>query len=141
MKKELITVVCAMVSLGAFGQGLLCMGNMNPIYDDVGTLLGPATGNNITVELLAGTSPSSLTPVPSSICYINQCYFYGPGLTGEITISGAPMASSIDYAVEIWSTAAGSYASAQKAAGSYWGESSVSTYLLGFVGVTPLLPP
>jgi hypothetical protein len=141
MRIPVITLICAFASLGAYGQGVLDMGNMNPIYDNVGNLLDSATGDGITVELLGGASPSSLTPIPSSTCYMNQGYFYGPGLTGLITICGAPMASSIDYAVEISSTAAGSYAGAQRSAGSYWGESDVNTCLLGYAGRRPINPP
>ncbi len=95
------------------------MDNANPVYDNTAYLLGPATGNEVTAEVLEGASPRSLAPVPSSICYVNQGFFYGPGLAGFVTIPGAPRDFPVDYAVEVWSTAAGGYASAQKTPGSY----------------------
>jgi hypothetical protein len=117
------------------------MWNANPVYDNNGNLLGSATGNDITAELLEGASPGSLAPIPSSICYVNQGFFYGPGFTGFVTIPGTTGGVTVDYAVEVWSTAAGSFATAQKAPGSYWGESAVNTYRLGPLGVNPIAPP
>jgi len=127
-----------MASVGVFGQGELEMLNANQIYDDNGNPLGSATGTDVTVELLVGSSPSSLAPVPSSICYMNQGYFYGPGF-GLVTISGARATSVVDYAVEVWSTAAGSYANAQKVSGSRWGESAVNIIELGSAGSPPFV--
>jgi len=141
MKTILFASACALVAPGAFGQGELQMSNANPIYDDTGNLLGSATGNQLTAELLEGASPSSLAPIPSSTCYVNQGYFYGPGLGGIVTIAGAQSNTFVDYAVEVWSTAAGSYANAQTTPGSYWGESAVNSYDMGPLGSLPIAPP
>jgi uncharacterized protein (TIGR03382 family) len=138
MKKTLITAACALVSVGAFGQGLLYMSNNNPINDNTGAPIGSASGTDITVELLEGATASTLAPVASSINNVNQGYFYGPG-TGVITISGAAAGTVVDYAIEVWSTSAGSYAAAQTKAGSLWGESAVNTYTLG--GGSPPVAP
>jgi hypothetical protein len=140
MKKVLVTTVCALVSVGAFGQGQLYMSNSNSIFDNVGKPLGSAAGNDISVELLAGVNPASLAPIPSSICYVNQGYFYGPG-TGIVTLSGLPAGTTIAYAVEVWSTSAGSYANAQRGPGALWCESSVNTYILGGYNPVAGSPP
>jgi hypothetical protein len=142
MKKTLITAACALVSVAAFGQGQLLMSNANAINDNTGAGIGSAAGTDITVELLegaAGTALSALTPVAASINNVNQGYFYGPGTTGIIAISGAAAGTTIAYAVEVWSTAAGSYAAAQTVKGSLWGESALGTYTLG--GGSPPVAP
>jgi len=66
MKKTLITAACALVSVGAFGQGLLYMSNNNPINDNTGAPIGSASGTDITVELLEGATASTLAPVTST---------------------------------------------------------------------------
>jgi len=139
MKKTLITAACALVSVAAFGQGQILVSNANPINDNTGAPIGSASGTDITVELLEGSSASTLAPIASSINNVNQGYFYGPGATGIISISGVAAGTVVSYAVEVWSTSAGSYAAAQTKAGSLWGESAVGTYTLA--GGSPPVAP
>jgi len=124
--------------------------NNNPINDNTGVGAGPATGGSFQVELVVGTSATTVsTPITSSINPMNQGYFNGPGSSGIIALDGTAAdggaavqttaGGTIFYQVEAWSGAA-TYAAALTTVGDLHGISAVNSYSTGGSG-TPPAPP
>ncbi len=141
MKKTLVTTVCALATVAAFGQG--------QIY--FSSTIGGAQDNTITLpdgktaadspyqaELAVGNTPSTLTLIPSSITPVTAGYILGPTLT----LSGVTAGNAVDYQVYVWNPANGSsYAAAAAKAGDIIGSTAVITgYTTGGAGSPPSTP-
>jgi len=147
MKKTLTTIACSMIAVGAFAQGQVFMINNNQINDSTGAAAGPASGGNFEVELVVGTSATTVNQaVPSSINPLNAGFFNGPpASSGIVTLDGTggnPTIAAnlpIFYQVEAWNATSANLTYAQAvAAHDANGISAVNSYTTG--GGSPPTP-
>jgi len=141
MKKILIVVASVMISLGAYGQGTVNFANIGATLDaPVLNLTGAkASGSKYKVELLAGSTATSLTVVGSTALSDNASaagYFLG----GTVTIAGqAPGTKPFLQVRAFDSTGGATFANA-----AIRGESTIfalgSAGGLGGVGTPPSTP-
>jgi hypothetical protein len=142
MKKILIVVASVMISLGAYGQGTVNFANIGATLDaPILNLTGAkASGSKYKVELLAGATAGSLTPVPGGLTALSDNasaagYFLG----GTVTLANQAGGSKPFFQVRAWDSTGGAlYATA-----AIRGESTV--FQLGGAGLggggTPPAPP
>ncbi len=154
MKKLLVTLTAALVSVGAFGQGKLAfqLNTTGIIYfttdttklaaADAGKTVsgfalagsGAYTGTGSTVASLAG-SPSLVVALFGGTAADNMTLQTTTTIAGyanegqlvqaDSTFAGLPSGVAAFFQIEIYNTTAGSLAAAQLLGGGYWGEGTV----------------
>jgi len=159
MKKNILAslLVCA-AATGAYGQGQFTADNLGANANASSTAtsgglfysgLTDATatvynGASLNIEILAGASATSLSPI---VTLTGANGFVNGGAPGEFadasgsvyTVAGVPAGSDAFVEVEVWEGTAATYAAAQ-AAGGYTGNSGVFQNALGGPA-TPPVPP
>ena len=141
MKTVVLALFVLVSAVGARAQGMINFANVNPgaglnapdFYLD-GTKV---SGNVMTAELLAGTTPTNLSIAATTgfLTGAGAGYFLGGTVTLSFIVPGEP----VYVQVRLWETSYGSFAAAQADA-AMWGQSAVFSVVTGGSGTPASVP-